>query len=86
MGDRVSEDFKEIIKNYPHPLFYNTTGSPIAYKLAIRHLSASVSAGFASMASGYIYPHDELYIVDLDEEKIEVVSDEVRLVKLKGVL
>jgi len=80
----VTDEFKEIIKSYPHPLFYNSTGSPIAYKLCIRHLSASVFAGLASSASGYIYPHDTLHIVDMDAEKIELVSDEVKLVKLRG--
>ena len=80
----MTEIFKQTIKAYPHPLFYNTTGSPLAYKLCIRHLSASIFAGLASSASGYIYPHDELHLVDLDEEKIEIVKDEVRLVKLRG--
>jgi len=80
----VNKEFKEKIKAYPYPLFYNTTGSSIAYKLAIRHLSASVSAGLASTASGFIYPHDKLHIVNLDEEKIEVIRDEIKLVKLKG--
>ena len=80
----MSEEFKEKIRAYPYPLFYNTTGSPVAYKLSVRHLSASVSAGLASSASGFIYPHDLLHIVNLDEEKIEVISDEIKLVKLKG--
>ena len=80
----MTDTFKETIKVYPHPLFYNTTGSPIAYKLCIRHLSASVFAGLASSASGYIYPHEELHMVHLDEEKIEIIKDEIKLVKLKG--
>ena len=80
----MSETFKESIKAYPYPLFYNTTGSTVAYKLCIRHLSASVSSGLASMASGYIYPHDVLYVVDLEKERIEPVKSEIKLVKLKG--
>lgn len=80
----MTEAFKKSIKAYSHPLFYNTTGSPIAYKLCIRHLSASVSAGLATTASGYIYPDDELHLVNLDEEKIEVVQDEIKLIKLRG--
>ena len=79
----MRESFKEKLKNYPHPLFYNTSGSPIAYKLAIRHLSASPSAGLASIASGFIYPDDALHIVNFDEEKIEVVQDEIKLINLK---
>ena len=80
----MTEKFKEIIKNYPEPLFYNLTGSTVAYKLCIRHLSASVSAGLASMASGYIYPHDVLHIVDIEKETITTVKSEIKLVKLRG--
>ena len=80
----MTEKFEKIITSYPYPLFYNTTGSPIAYKLSIRHLSASISAGLASYASGFIYPDDVLHIVNLDEEKIEAIKDEIKLVKLKG--
>ncbi len=80
----MTVEFKQIIGEYPQPLFYNTTGSTVAYKLCIRHLSASVSAGLASMASGYIYPHDVLHIVDLEKEIINLVKSEIKLVKLKG--
>jgi hypothetical protein len=80
----MREKFKKTIQEYPEPLFYNSTGSTEAYKLCIRHLSASVSAGLASQASGYIYPHDVLYIVDLENEKIEAVTSEIKLVKLRG--
>jgi hypothetical protein len=80
----MTDKFKAIIKSSPHPLFYNTQGSPIAYKLSIRHLSASISAGFAVTASGYIYPNDMLYIVDLENERIDEIRDEIKLVKLKG--
>jgi len=76
--------FKNIIKNYSHPLFYNSEGSTIAYKLCIRHLSAASFAGLAFEASGYVYPKDTLHIVDLEKEIIEVVTDEVKLVKMKS--
>jgi hypothetical protein len=80
----MTEAFKQEIESYSEPLFYNTTGSPVAYKLCIRHLSASVSAGLASMASGFVYPHDTLHIVDLENEKIELVKSEIKLTKLRG--
>ncbi len=80
----MTAEFKQIIEEYPQPLFYNTTGSTVAYKLCIRHLSASVSAGLASVASGYIYPHDVLHIVNLEKEIIDLVKSEIKLVKLKG--
>ena len=80
----MTSSFKETLQSYSSPLFYNTTGSPLAYKLCIRHLSASVSAGLASMASGYIYPHDEVHIVNLENETIEIIKDGIKLVKLKA--
>jgi len=78
----MTEEFKNLIKNYNHPLFYNSEGSTIAYKLCIRHLSAASSSGLAYVASGYVYPKDILHIVDLENEKIELVSDEIKLIKL----
>lgn len=80
----MTEAFKEKIKNYPHPLFYNTDGSSVAYKLAIRHLSAASFVGLATKASGYLYPESELHIVDLENETIEVVTKEVKLIPLQG--
>ena len=80
----MTKEFKETIKSYPEPLFYNSTGNTTAYKLCIRHLSASVSAGLASMASGYIYPHDVLHIVDLEKEQIDIVKDAIKLLKLRA--
>jgi len=79
----MTESFQERIKNYPHPLFYNSEGNTIAYKLCIRHLSAATFAGLAFEASGYIYPKECLHIVDLENEKIEVIRDEIKLIKMK---
>ena len=84
MTTKMTEAFKNTLKNYPHPLFYNSEGSTVAYKLCIRHLSAAPFAGLASEASGYIYPKEALHLVDLERETIEVVEDEVKLVKMKN--
>jgi hypothetical protein len=80
----MTEAFKNIIKNYPYPLFYNSEGSTIAYKLCIRHLSAASFAGLALEASGYVYPKDTLHIVDLENETIELFTDEIKLIKMKN--
>ena len=79
----MTEKFKQKIKNYPYPLFYNSTGSPIAYKLCIRHLSACVDDGLGYKYADTIYPYTTLHIVNLDEEKIDVIDDKVQLKKLK---
>ena len=79
----MTEKFKQQLKDYPHPLFYNTTGCPIAYKLCIRHLSACVSEGLAYTYGETIYPYTQLHIVNLDEEKIDVIHDKIKLQKLK---
>lgn len=79
----MSKTFKQTVKTYPHPLFYNTTGNPTAYKLCIRHLSAAPSAGLAKLNQGYIYPKEVIHLVDLEAEKIEVIQDKIQLIKLK---
>ena len=78
----MTEAFKEKIKNFKEPLFYNTEGSTEAYKLYIRHLSAAMGAGIARLENGYMTPHDVLYLVDLQNEIIEEVSERVKVVDL----
>jgi hypothetical protein len=79
----MTEAFIQQIKAYKHPLFYNTSGSPMAYKLCIRHLSACVQSGLAYQYGETISPNVPLHIVNLDKEKIEIVEDKIKLVKLK---
>ena len=79
----MTQKFIETIKNYKEPLFYNTKGSPEAYKLAIRHLSASSSCALSYLSSQYIYPIESLCIVDLEKETINRVSDKIVLIPLK---
>lgn len=80
----MNETFKQTVKTYPHPLFYNTTGSPTAYKLCIRHLSAAPSAGLAKLNQGYIYPKEAIHLVNLETEKIEIITDKIQLIKLRS--
>ncbi len=81
----MTKAFEEQIKNFPHPLFYNTTGSPIAYKLGIRHLSATLSSGLATLSNvGYIYPKVPIYVVDLSAETIETIERQIKLIKLQN--
>jgi len=81
----MTKAFEEEIKNFPHPLFYNTAGSPIAYKLGIRHLSAAPVSGLATLSNvGYIYPKVPIYLVDLTTETIETLEQRVKLVKLQN--
>jgi len=79
----MTEQFKDEIKAYAHPLFYNSTGSTEAYKLCIRHLSAAMSAGSATLESGYMYPKEALHLVDLENEQIIVTKEPVKLIKLE---
>ena len=81
----MSEEFIHTIRNYSHPLFYNSEGSTVAYKLCIRHLSAAPSAGLAFESSGYLYPKEKLHIVDLENETIKVIGDEIKLIKMKNI-
>jgi len=79
----MTEQFKDEIKAYAHPLFYNSTGSTEAYKLCVRHLSAAMSAGLARLEDGYMYPKEVLHLVDLENEKIVVTNEPVKLIKLE---
>ena len=79
----MTEKFKEEIKAYPHPLFYNSTGSTVAYKLYIRHLSGAMSAGLATLQSGYMHPKEMLHLVDLENEQILPTEEKVKLIKLE---
>jgi len=80
----MSPAFQEQIQNFPHPLFYNSSGSPTAYKLGIRHLSAAPSAGVARRVGNSIYPNDVIYLVDLETQKIERVKERVKLIRLQN--
>jgi hypothetical protein len=79
----MTDNFRLIIKNYEEPLFYNSTGSTDAYKLYVRHLSAAMSAGLAKLSSGYMIPNDVLHIVNLESEKIDIISTKVKLISLE---
>ena len=79
----MNEKFKEQIKAHEEPLFYNTTGSTEAYKLCIRHLLASPLLGLAKLNGGFIYPNEILYVVDLENAKIEEVCEAIKLCKLE---
>ena len=80
----MTETFKEQIKNSDKQLFYNTSGNPKAYKLHIRHLSASSFCGLAQLIDGYIFPKSNIYIVDLESETIELVKEKIKLIQLEG--
>jgi len=79
----MTEQFKDEIKAYAHPLFYNSTGSTEAYKLCVRHLSAAMSAGLARLEGGYMYPKELLHLVDLENEKIVKTKEPIKLIKLE---
>ena len=79
----MTEKFKKEIKDYPHPLFYNSTGSTEAYKLCIRHLSSAMSVGVATLKSGYMHPKEVLHLVDLENEKILRIEEKIKLIKLE---
>ncbi|CAA6818037.1 MAG: Unknown protein [uncultured Sulfurovum sp.] len=79
----MTNNFKSRIKSYREPLFYNSRGSTDAYKLCVRHLSCAMSAGFAKLSNGYMIPNDVLHLVDLENEKILIISDEIKLIELE---
>ena len=79
----MTENFKALIKSHEEPLFYNSTGSTDAYKLCVRHLSSAMSAGLAKLSNGYMLPNDVLHIVDLERERITMVSQKVKVIKLE---
>lgn len=78
----MTDLFKEKIKNYPHQLYYNSTGSTIAYKLAIVHLSFALQQKVAFRGGEFLYPKEPLHVVDLEREIIEVISDKIKLIEL----
>jgi len=79
----MTDNFRTIIRAYEEPLFYNSTGSTDAYKLCIRHLSSAMSAGKAKLSNGYMLPNDVLHIVNLENEKIDVITTKVKLIPLE---
>jgi len=80
----MTKAFKDEIKNFPHPLFYNTIGSTTAYKLGIRHLGAAPMVGLATLSNtGFLYPKESIYLVDFENETIEAVKERVKLVVLQ---
>lgn len=76
--------FEKQIKTFPHPLFYNTKGSTVAYKLGILHLSAAPAAGLATQVGNSIYPKENLYLVDLETQSIMKVDTKIKLIKLES--
>lgn len=79
----MNAEFIKLIKAYEEPLFYNNEGSKKAYQLCIRHLSAAMPSGLATLENGYVIPKKALHIVDLEQESIELVSEPLKLIKLK---
>ena len=79
----MTEEFRETLLDYPHPLFYNTTGSTIAYKLCVKHLSFAPVLGLAQMAGATLYPKKALHIVDFDKERIDTIQECIELIKLR---
>ena len=79
----MTDNFKETIESYAEPLFYNSTGSTEMYKLCVRHLSSAMTAGLAKLSKDYMFPNDILHIVDLENEKIDIISTKIKLVHLE---
>lgn len=80
----MQAEFIRRIKNYEEPLFYNSEGSKKAYQLCIRHLSAATVSGFSTFEKGYVIPKDVLHLVNLETETIEIISEPIKLIKLKA--
>lgn len=80
----MQAEFIKTIKHYKEPLFYNGEGSKKAYQLCIRHLSAATPSGLSTSQKGYVIPKDVLHIVNLETESIEIVSEPIKLIKLKS--
>jgi len=80
----INNKFLEQIKSYPHPLYYNSSGNPTAYKLGVKHILASVNDGLAIKAGEYLYLKDELHIVNFDNEEILVVKDKIKYIELES--
>jgi len=81
----MTEKFKQQIKSSNKQLFYNSSGDPRAYKLNIRHLSASSFSGLATLIDGYIVPKSNIYLVDLKKETIRLAEEKVKLIKLENI-
>ena len=79
----MTEKFKEEIRAYEYPLFYNSTGSTEAYKLCVRHLSSAMSTGVAILKNGYMHPKKTLHLVDLEYEKILRIEEKIKLIALE---
>ncbi len=80
----LSSKFLETIKSFDKPLFYNGRGSKEAYQLNIKHLSFAPVLGLAIRAGEYIYPKEALYLVDLENEKIEKITDKIKVTTLQS--
>ena len=57
----MKNNFLKEVKNFPKPLFYNTSGSKEAYKLNIKHLSFAPMLGLALKVGDYIYPKEAIF-------------------------
>jgi len=79
----MTEQFKEQIKSYPYPLYYNSTGSSSAYKLSIPHLSFALQQKLAFMGGVFLYPKEPLHLVDLERETIEIITNKIELIHLQ---
>ena len=79
----MTEKFKQQIKTFNYPLFYNTSGNPTAYKLNIRHLSASSFCGLAQLVDGYIVPKSNIYLANLEDETISLIEEKIKLIPLE---
>jgi hypothetical protein len=79
----MTETFKQQIKTFQYPLFYNTSGDPRAFKLNVRHLSASSFCGLAQLIDGYIFPKSNIYILNLELETISLIEEKIELVELE---
>jgi len=79
----MTQTFKQKIKTFQYPLFYNTSGDPRAFKLHVRHLSASSFCGLAQLIDGYIFPKSNIYLLDLELETIKLIKDKIELVELE---
>ena len=79
----MTEQFKEQIKSYPHPLYYNSNGNRNAYKLSIPHLSFALQQKRAFMAGSFLYPKEPLHLVDLEKENIKIVTNKIELIPLQ---
>ena len=79
----MTETFKEQIKTFQYPLFYNTSGDPRAFKLNVRHLSASSFCGLAQLIDGYIFPKSNIYLLNLERETIILIEEKIKLIMLE---